>query len=306
MKVLVTGKNGLVGNAIKNEAKGHEFIFVGRENGDLTSEQDVEEIFQTHKPDWVIHTAAKVGGIGGNLMNAASFYRDNILMNTHIIHNAWKYNVKKLVVFSSVCCFSPKLEIMREDYFHEGEPYEANASYGWSKRMVDIQISAYKKQYGIKNYCSFIPNNIFGPNDLYNLETGHVLPCLIHKLYLAKKNGTSFNIWGDGTPRREFIYSYDLARMILKIIEMEDIPQRIIASSGIQVSIKDMVEKLCKVADFNGEVVWETEKPNGQQARRCDLSLLKSLIGDFEYTDLDKAVETSYKWFEDNYEKARK
>lgn len=305
MKVLVTGKNGLVGNALYEERTNHDFVFVGREDADLTDEHQVDNLIGKIKPDWLISTAAMVGGIGGNLSSQGSYFRDNILMNTHIIHNAWKHRVKKLMVFTSVCAFPSTIPVIREDLLHKGEPFHANFAYGYAKRMVDIQICAYKEQYKVKNYCSIAPNNIFGTHDLYSLSHGHVLPSLIHKIYLAKKDNKPLRVWGDGTPLREFIYANDMAKMIYKIIELDEIPRIILISSGQQISIADLVKKLCVAAKFTGEVVWETDKPNGQQARKCDLSVLKSLI-DPEYTDLDVSLKTSYEWFVENYPNVRK
>jgi GDP-L-fucose synthase len=172
--------------------------------------------------------------------------------------------------------------------------------------MVDIQIQAYEQQYGIKNYCSVIPGNIFAENDAYNIDYGHVIPSLIHKLYLAKKNETDFTVWGDGSALREFIYADDLAKIIYRLLDMDELPLRLIVSGPKQYTIKEMVEKLVKVANFRGNVVWDKSKPNGQHARPSDLSLLYSLFPDFEFTDIDEGLKKSYDWFVDNYPNIRK
>lgn len=307
MKTLITGTNGLVGSALKRMApKTSDLVCVTRQDADLTKEEDVIQLFKKHKPDIVIHTAAKVGGVLGNLTGQGEYFHQNILMNAHIIHHSYLNDVKKLIVFSSVCVFPDGLPCLREDLMHKGEPFAGNFAYAYAKRMVDIQIQAYRDQYKIKNYCSVIPGNVMGKQDLYNLVHGHVLPCLIHKIYLAKKNNMPLKVWGDGSAIREFIYSDDLARWIYQILELNDIPQRILMCGEEQFSIKEIVNKLCTVANFNGEIIWETDKPNGQKARLSDLSLLRSLIGDLHSTNIDEALKQSYEWFVNNYEVARK
>jgi GDP-L-fucose synthase len=305
VKILITGKNGLVGKALQSQSTNHEFVFIGREEADLTKESEVEMIFRLIKPDYVIHTAAKVGGIGGNIEGPADMFYQNMLMNSFVIHHACKYGVKKLLAFSSVCVFPDNIPVLKEDLMHKGEPFYSQFAYASAKRAIDTQIVAYKKQYGIKNYCSIIPCNIFGKDDMYNLQTGHVIPSLIAKVYAAKHNKTPLHVWGDGSAQREFIYSDDLAKIILKIIELDDIPERIIVSSDVQISIKEVVEKLCLAADFTGDVIWDTSKPNGQKSRPCDISLLNSLIGYPEYTDFDIALKKSYDWYENNRENVR-
>lgn len=306
LKILVTGSDGLVGSALKSVANSNnDWIFATRKDADLTRQEEVLNLLDVYRPEGVIHLAARVGGIGGNTGKPAEYFRENILMNTHVIHYAYVFGVKKLLAFSSVCAFPKDIPVLKEDLLQAGEPFPDHFSYAAAKRMVDVQICAYKMQYGIENYSSIIPVNIFGKEDLYNLKHGHVIPSLIHKIYLAKKENKPFHVWGDGKSKREFIYSEDLARILLKIIELDNIPDRILVSSGEEHRIREVIEILCEVANFNGEVVWETDKPNGQRSRPADVSVLKSLIGEFDYTDFREALKQSYWWFEDNYEKAR-
>lgn len=306
MRILVTGKNGLLGSAIKEESlPNHEYFFVGRKDGDLTKENDVEHIYKTIRPDWVIHTSAKVGGLGGNLAFPAEYFYENILINTYMVHFAWKYGVQKFLGFSSVCVFPEGIPVLQEDLMQQGEPYPSQFAYGAAKRALDTQIRAYKASYGVENYVSIISTNIFGKADLYNLVSGHVLPSLIYKLYLAKNNNEPLRVWGDGTSKREFVYANDLAKILNKILLLEKIPGRLIVSNNKQFSIREVVEMLCKVAYFKGEVIWETDKPNGQRSRPSDTSLLKSLIGEPEFTDMEVALKESYNWFEDNYPNVR-
>jgi GDP-L-fucose synthase len=307
-KILVTGGDGLVGNSLKklvNVYDNYDFIFVNRKIADLTDENQVKSMFDKYKPDYVVHTAARVGGIGRNLNSPAKQFTDNILMNTHMIHNCYTHNVKKLIAFSSVCAFPKTLEVIVEDKLQDGEPYDAHFSYAYSKRMVDIQIQSYKKQYNV-NYCSVIPGNIFGENDNFNLEDGHVVPSLIHKLYLAKTNSNPLVVWGDGSSTREFIYAQDLALICMKLLdEIENLPLRLIVSGKEELSIKTLVELICNQADYNN-VYYDITKPNGQRKRPTDHTLFDSIFKNFSFTPLDKALKQTYNWFSENYNNARK
>jgi len=309
MKVLVTGANGLVGNGIRRWAsyyRNFEFVFVTHAEADLTNEGDVEWLFSTHKPDYVIHAAAKVGGIGGNMMGQADYFVKNILMNTLVIDACYRHKVKKLLAFSSVCVFPDNLQVLQEDKMHDAPPFKGNFAYAHAKRMVDIHIQALRDQHGVENYCSIIPSNIIGTHDLYNLEHGHVLPSLIHKIYIAKKNGTDLKVWGDGKSLREFIFAEDLARVLLHMLELDSIPDRLTVAGDEQYSIRDMVGFLVEAADFKGEVVYDDDKPNGQRNRQSDLTRLNDLIPDFSRTPIKRAVKLSYDWFAASYPKVRK
>jgi GDP-L-fucose synthase len=307
-KVLVTGSNGLVGSAIRRMARYRpefEFYFATREDGDLTNESRVFDLFHKVKPDYVIHTAAKVGGIGGNMAGHGDYFYENILINAHVIEQARLHKVEKLLAFSSVCVFPDNSQILKEEIIHDGPPFTGNFAYAHAKRMVDVQIQAYKSQHGVKNWSSIIPGNIYGTHDLYSLTHGHVIPSLIHKLYLAKKNGTDFNIWGDGKSLREFIFADDLAVILLKLLLEDEIPDRLIVSGFEQHSINEVVDMLVRAADFTGNVVYDTSKPNGQRNRQSDLSRLKELFPNYTPLELGAGLIASYKWFEKNYPNVR-
>ncbi len=305
--VLITGANGLCGNAIRRLALKYlyKFIYITHQDADLTKEDVVLDIYNDYKPNYVIHTAAKVGGIGGNEAGHGDFFHDNILINTHMIHYAKEFNVEKMIAFSSVCVFPDDLAKLQEDRMHDGPVYASNFAYGYAKRMVDIQIQAYKQQFGITNYCSVIPGNIWGPNDLYNIKTGHVIPSLIHKLFLAEQDDTDFIVWGDGKSLREFIYVDDLAKIVLDMLSFDKLPERLIVSGPIQYSIREIVEKLLDISGFSGILKYDTSKPNGQRSRPSDLSLFYSYFPNFSFTNIDKGLKESYKWFCNNYPNIR-
>ena len=303
-KILVTGSNGLVGNALRITSlkyPDYDFTFLTRKDGDLTKEKDVENIFDKYRPNQIIHTAAKVGGIGGNMIGHADYFYQNILINSHIIHNSWKFDVKKLLAFSSVCVFPDDSQILKEDNMHNGPPFSGNFAYAYAKRMVDVQIRAYKSQYNIKNYCSIIPSNIIGTHDYYNIEDGHVLPSLIHKIYLAKKNSTNLEVWGDGKSLREFIYAEDLAKILIEILGKDQIPERLTVAGKQQYSIREVVNYLVESSNFKNDIIYDKSKPNGQRNRQSDLSLLNSIFPNFKYTELKDAIKDSYDWFVNNY-----
>jgi len=311
-KILVTGSKGLVGSAISRLAQSkvfsenHEFFFTDRNHGDLTKEETVAYLFDFFKPDYVIHTAAKVGGIGGNMAGHADYFYNNILMNTHMIHQCHLHDVKKLLAFSSVCVFPDDVVMLREDVMHNGPPFAGNFAYANAKRMVDIQIRAYKSQYGHNNWCSIIPGNIYGTHDLYSLTHGHVIPSLIHKLYLAvQKKHDVFPVWGDGKSLREFIMSQDLALLLLQLIDKESLPERLIISGFQQYTIAEVVNMLVDISGFKGNVVFDPTKPTGQRNRQSDLSLLKSIFPDYKPIELSIGLRESYNWFVDNYPNVR-
>jgi len=303
--VLVTGGNGLVGNAIRRlagEYSQFDVIFAARENWDLTEQDGVKDMFDVYRPNYVIHTAARVGGIAKNLETPAEQFFDNVMMNTMIIDEAKKHGVEKLIAFSSVCAF-PDVKTMTESVLHDGPPFPAHGAYAHAKRMVDVQIEAYRKQYGV-NYCSIIPGNIFGPNDNFDFAHGHVVPSLIHKAYLARENGTRLQAWGDGSPRREFIYVDDLAEACFELLaNVDELPQKLIVS-GDELEIRKLVEIVAQY--FNVGVDWDTSKPNGQLRRQTVSEYFDDLFPVFVRTPIQPAIANTSKWFEENFEHARK
>jgi len=298
-KLLVTGSNGLVGSSIISDIK------IGREIN-LTNPSDTLEMFNTEKPTHVIHCAGKVGGVGGNMNYKGEYFYDNIMINTNVIESARKSNVKNLVCFLSTCIFPDNVSYpLTEDKIHLGEPHFSNYPYAYAKRMADVQIRAYREQYSL-NYTSVIPTNIYGPNDNFSLEHGHVMPMLIHKLYLAKKNNSDFTVWGSGKPLREFIFSKDVARLSEWAVENYNESEPIIFSPSQEISIIDLVDLLVKEFNFKGKVIFDDTKPDGQFRKPSDNSKLKSYLPDFKFTPIEEGVKETINWFIQNYENARK
>ena len=300
MKTLVTGGYGMVGSAMETQIK------LSREICDLTNPKQTEALFRTIRPEGVIHCAGKVGGIGGNSNYKGEYFYDNLMINTNVIESSRRAGVKRLVAFLSTCVFPDNVSYpLTIDQVHQGEPHSSNYPYAYAKRMADVQIRAYREQYGL-NYTSIIPSNIYGPNDNFSLEHGHVMPMLIHKLYLAKKNKTDFTVWGSGKPLREFIYSKDIAKIAEWALENYEGTEPLIVSGDDEVSIKDLVGLLVDEFKFKGKVVFDETKPDGQFRKPSDNSKIKELLPDFEYTPFEVGIKETVNWFKENYENARK
>jgi GDP-L-fucose synthase len=298
-KLLVTGGNGLVGSSINSDVK------VGKEYN-LIIPEETDKMFQFHKPTHVIHCAGKVGGVGGNMNHKGEYFYDNIMINTNVIEGARKSGVEKLVSFLSTCVFPDNVEYpLTESKIHLGEPHISNYPYAYAKRMADIQIRAYREQYGL-NYVSVIPTNIFGPNDNFSLTHGHVMPMLIHKLYLAQQNNTDFTVWGSGKPLREFIYSKDIAKLSEWAVDNYNESESIIFSTSEEISIMDLVDLLVKEFNFKGKVIFDSTKPDGQYRKPSDNSKLKSYLPNFKFTPIEEGIKETVKWFIENYEISRK
>jgi GDP-L-fucose synthase len=300
MKTLVTGGYGMVGSAMESQIK------LSRETCDLTNPKQTEALFKTIRPEGVIHCAGKVGGIGGNSNYKGEYFYDNLMINTNVIEASRRAGVKRLVAFLSTCVFPDNVSYpLTVDQVHQGEPHFSNYPYAYAKRMADVQIRAYREQYGL-NYTSIIPSNIYGPNDNFNLDHGHVMPMLIHKLYLAKKNKTDFTVWGSGKPLREFIYSKDIAKIAEWALENYYDFDPLIVSGDEEISIKDLVGLLVDEFKFKGKVIFDETKPDGQYRKPSDNSKIKELLPDFEYTPLEQGIKETVSWFKENYENARK
>ena len=296
---LITG-NGLVGSALIGDVK------ISSKNFDLRNTESVKSMYKLYEPTEVIHTAAKVGGLGSNMKYKGEYFYDNIMINTNVIEQARQHGVKKLVAFLSTCVFPDDVEYpLTEKKIHLGEPHFSNNAYAYAKRMADVQIRAYREQYGLE-YKSVIPTNIYGPNDNFSLTHGHVMPMLIHKMYLAQRNNTPFEVWGSGTPLREFISSKDVAQLTEWVMNHYDEDEPIILSTSEEISIRDLVDLLVQEFNFKGEVKFDSSKPDGQFRKPSDNSKIKNYLPDFKFTPIEDGIKETVKWFIENYEITRK
>jgi len=303
-KTIVTGANGLVGYAIR-QLNLPDTTYLTREDIDLTDFKSTKNRFEEMAPENVIHLAAQVGGIGGNLIHSGEYFRNNILINTNVLESARIVGTQKLISFMSTCVFPDKCTYpLNEKDLHNGPPHPSNFGYAYAKRMLDVQSNAYRKEWNC-NYIVAIPTNIYGPNDNFSLTEGHVVPALIHKTFLAKKNRTDLTVWGSGKPLREFVYSGDIAKLALWAIEnySEDTP--IIFTSGIEATIRELTEVVAKKMKFEGKLIFDSSKPDGQYRKPSDATKLKNYLPDVEWTPLEEGIGRTVDWFLSNYPNVR-
>lgn len=313
MIVVVTGGSGLVGQAIKKVVEeenrpNEKWIFLSSKDGDLKNREEAQAVLAKHKPTHVIHLAAMVGGLFRNLKYNSDFYRFNMLINDNVLETCKNLHVKKVVSCLSTCIFPDKTTYpIDETMIHNGPPHESNFGYSHAKRMLDVMNQAYHQQYGC-HFTSVIPTNIYGPHDNFNLEDGHVLPGLIHKVYIAKQNNTPFVVWGSGKPLRQFIYSIDLAKLMLWVLREYNEIDPIILSVGEEdeVSIKEAAEMVVEAYNFKGEVIFDTSRADGQFKKTASNAKLRKYLPDFQFTDIRKGIKESVDWFVANYDTARK
>ena len=305
-KVLITGGSGLVGT----QFEGNRFVKISSSDVNLINTTEIKSYLESLKersevPDGIIHTAAKVGGVNGNMKYPADFTYQNLIMNTSLIEEARISGVKKFISFASTCVFPDKVEYpLTPDKIHLGPPHHSNYGYAYAKRMAEIQIQSYRDQYGL-NYFSVIPCNIYGPNDNYNLENGHVVPSLIHKFYLAKERGEDVAIWGSGNPLREFIFSKDVARLTEMLYDNYTDGVPVILSTGEEISIKDVALLIADSFDFKGNIKFDLSKPEGQFRKPSDNSAIKNMFPDFKFTSIEEGLKESVEWFTKNYPNVR-
>lgn len=301
---LVTGSAGMLGYAIR-QLNPKNTVYVTRKDGDLTSFAKTQKIFKKVRPKRVIHLAAEVAGIGGNMIHSGKFLRDNIMINTNVLEAARLNKVDKLISLMSTCIFPDKTTYpLKEKNIHNGPPHPSNFGYAYAKRMLQIQSDAYRKEWGC-NFIVAIPTNIYGENDIWNLEEGHVIPSLIHKCFLAKKNNQDLVVWGSGKPLREFVYSKDIGKLILWAMDKYNEEEPIIFTNSRENSIKELVNAVLKEMDFHGKFIFDKTKPDGQFRKPSDNSKLKKYLPDFKFTPLDVGIKNTVKWFIKNYPNVR-
>jgi len=317
--VLVTCGSGLVGRAIEyvinNEPEGSRFgrrknetwVFATSKEGDLRNPDDTEKLYEKYKPTHVIHLGAKVGGLFKNMNSNLTMLRDNLLINSNVLHTSYLHKTQKLISCLSTCVFPDKVTYpLNEDKIHIGPPHESNFGYAHAKRLVDVQNHAYNAEFGC-NFTSAIPTNVFGPYDNYDLNDAHVIPALMHKCYLAKKNGTPFIVAGSGKPLRQFIYSRDLAKLFIWMLREYESVEPLILSVGEneEVTIKQVADDIVKTMEFKGEYQFDATKADGQFRKPASNEKLLKAIGGFEFTPFEQALKESVQWFLENYDHAR-
>ncbi|EGG15288.1 GDP-L-fucose synthetase [Cavenderia fasciculata] len=313
--VLVTGGGGLVGKGIEqyvkeNNRPNEQWVFLRSSDGDIRSKEQTTAIFTKYKPTHVIHLAARVGGLFSNMRHKVEFFRENIAINDNILSCCKEFNVIKCVSCLSTCIFPDKTTYpIDETMVHNGPPHPSNEGYAYAKRMLDVLGRAYNEEYGSScRFTTVIPTNIYGPHDNYHIADSHVIPGLIHKTYLAMKNNTDLTIMGTGKPLRQFIYSLDLAKLFVWVLDNYDELDPIILSVDDQdeVSITDVVTMITEAMGFKGKIIYDTSKADGQYKKTASNKKLRSLYPNLSFTPMKDAIKVSSQWFINNFEVARK
>jgi GDP-L-fucose synthase len=315
-RVIVTGGAGFLGSFVtaKLKERGATDIFIPTiEDYNLIDRDDIHRMFDDvlkggidPKNLVIIHLAANVGGIGANRAHPAEFFYDNLMMGVQLMHQAWERGVGKFTAIGTVCAY-PKFTPVpfKEENLWEGYPEETNAPYGLAKKMMLVQAQAYREQYGF-NAIFLLPVNLYGPRDNFNPASSHVIPALIRKSVEAQERGDKeMVVWGDGSPTREFLFVEDAANGIVTATEKYNGPDPVNLGSGYEISIKDLAEMIAHQTGFEGKLVWDTEKPNGQPRRGLDVSRAKEYFGWQAQVPFEEGMRRTIEWFKANRDKIR-
>jgi GDP-L-fucose synthase len=303
-RILVTGGAGFLGKQVVAEliqagADRSKITIPRSKNCDLRVLSNCQQAVANQ--DIVVHLAAHVGGIGLNRDKPAELFYDNSIMGIQLIHQAYQAGVEKFVCVGTICAY-PKFTPLpfKEDDLWNGYPEETNAAYGIAKKALLVQLQSYRQQYGF-NGIYLLPVNLYGPEDNFNPKSSHVIPALIRKIYEAQQRGDkSIAVWGDGSPTREFIYANDAARGIVMGTQKYNDPDPVNLGTNFEISIKDLTELICKLMGFDGQIVWETDRPNGQPRRCLDTSRAKEAFGFTAKMDLKQGLKNTIEWYRQN------
>ena len=307
--VLVTGGHGFVGaHVVKmlEKMNPQEIHAPTRTDYDLTVEREVDLMFQKLQPNIVIHLAGKVGGIAANKSEPGSFFYDNLMMGTLVMEYAQRHGTEKVVALAAGCGYPLGLEVpYTEDDFWRGLPQAESIGYSMGKKMLIIQSWTYRAQYGF-NSSILLPSNLYGPNDNFDLEKSHVVPALIRKFLSAKESGApSVEVWGTGKATREFLYVEDTARAILDVAECYNESGPLNLGTGVETSIRELVETIVELTGYAGEVVWNTDQPDGQPRRFYCMERFKKHLGYVPSTTLKEGLQKTIDWYLNTSDKKR-
>jgi GDP-L-fucose synthase len=302
MTILVAGGSGLVGSAIVRELKrlNQDVVGISSKDVDLLDRVKTFEFIRNLKPTAIIDSAAKVGGIGGNNSYPVEFLSQNLQIQSNLMDAAHAAKVPKFVFLGSSCIYPRDCaQPIREDYLLTGELEQTNSAYAVAKIAGIELVKSYRKEYGYK-WISVMPTNMYGPNDNFDLENGHVLPVLIRKFIEAKQSGSGkVNLWGSGSPFREFMHVDDFAKAVLVCMDKYDHSQHINVGSGHQLSIKELASKISKAVGFSGEIIWDSSKPDGTMRKILDSSKITKL-GWKPLISLDQGIASTVEWYLQN------
>lgn len=303
--VMITGGAGFLGSHVIDELQQRSAdvdVFVPRsQEYDLRERAAIRQAFVESEADIVLHLAATVGGIGANRNNPGRYFYDNAIMGIELLEMARQFGVEKCTILGTICAYPEDTDVpFSEADLFDGYPEETNAPYGIAKKSLLTQSQAYRKQYDF-NSIYLMPVNLYGPRDDFDLETSHVIPAIIRKCVEARnQRDNSITAWGTGKPTREFLYVEDAAEGILDATERYNRSEPVNLGSEMEISIRDLVEKIAEVADFEGEINWDISKPDGQMRRRLDVSKAKKYFGWEAQTDFEVGLERTVEWYEAN------
>jgi GDP-L-fucose synthase len=301
-RVLVTGGNGFLGRFVveRLHSLGDLEVFTPRRSEyDLVNASDIERVLSKTRPDLIIHLAAVVGGIGANQKNPGKFFYENLMMGVQLIEQARQHGVEKFVALGTVCGY-PKFTPtpFREGDLWNGYPEETNAPYGLAKKMMLVQSQAYREQYGF-NSIFLLPANLYGPGDNFNPESSHVIPALIRKCVEARESGAPVvEAWGTGNASREFLYVDDCAEAIVRAAAIYNESDPVNIGTGNEIKISELLQLIVRFTRFDGEILWQTDKPDGQPRRRLEVSCAFEKFGFFAQTPFEEGLERTIEWYE--------
>jgi GDP-L-fucose synthase len=300
-RVCVTGGAGFLGSFVVEKLKslGAKEIFVPRKREyDLVHMDAIQRMLADARPDLIIHLAARVGGIGANRAHPAEFFYDNLMMSIPLLHGAWRSGVEKFVAIGTVCAY-PKFTPVpfKEEDLWNGYPEETNAPYGLARKMLLVQSQAYRQQYGF-NSIFLLPTNLYGPGDNFDAESSHVIPALIRKCIEAKeREDDHIVVWGTGKPTREFLYVEDAAEGILMAAEHYNESEPVNLGSGKEISIWDLVHLIARLTVFEGKIVWDTSKPDGQPRRCLDTKKAEQVFSFRPKMPFEEGLRRTVAWY---------
>ena len=305
-RICVTGGLGFLGSHLIDRLKkrGCKNVFIAdRDKYDLTKESEIIRMYDEIKPDIVIHLAAVVGGIGANREHPGSFYYLNMVMGAMLIEQARLHKIEKFVALGTICAY-PKFTPVpfKETDLWLGYPEETNAPYGLAKKMMMVQLQAYRQEYDFHGIY-LLPVNLYGPRDNFDDRSSHVIPALIKKCVEAKEKGLdSIEVWGTGKATREFFYVEDAAEAIALAAERYDGTEPVNLGAGFEIAIKDLVELIAKLTGFTGKIVWDSSKPDGQPRRCLDTTRAKEFFGFEAHTNFEEGLKKTIEWYRENRE----
>jgi GDP-L-fucose synthase len=299
--VLITGGSGLFGSAMRFGHKPSKSVM------NVLNYNEISNYIDNNGIDSIIHAAAKVGGVKANTDFVYDFFADNMMMNINMLNACKNYRLKKSIFIVSTCAFPVSSPLpLREEFLHLGEPHHTNYGYAYAKRMLEVGSRSLRNQYNLSSSC-VIPCNLYGENDNYNLQNGHVIPSLIHRCWLAKTNSHSLEIWGSGKAEREFMYIKDFAKIIELIFKDNiDIPETMIVSPDNVFTIEEVVNEIVKQMNFTGKVCFDKSKPEGIMKKNSCNEVFKKYFPDFKFTSLSEGLNNNIEYFIKNYELLRK